>query len=80
MFFTHELIFMSVDQKLELIKEFGNSGTIFENEKRIALGLKPSAELEGVRMQSLNYINVEIATKYQLRGKKEVTKDEEEGA
>lgn len=77
MFFTHELIFMSVEQKLELITELGNTGAIFENEKRIAFGLKPRNELEGVRMQSLNYINIDIAGKYQMQGKKGPEENEE---
>ena len=38
----------------------------YENEKRVAFGLRPLPELEGVRMQSLNYVNVEIAAKYQI--------------
>lgn len=64
-FYPKELIFMSVDQTLEMIRLLGDSGALFENEKRVALGLKPLAELEGVRKQSLNYVDVNIANTYQ---------------
>lgn len=65
-FYPKDLIFMSVDQTLEMIRLLGDSGSLYENEKRVAFGLKPLPELEGVRMQSLNYVNVEIANKYQV--------------
>lgn len=65
-FYPKDLIFMSVDQTLEMIRLLGDSGALYENEKRVAFGLKPLKELEGVRMQSLNYVNVNIANKYQL--------------
>lgn len=67
-FFTEELIFMNTDQKLEMIRLLGDSGSIYENEKRKTFGLIPLPELEGVRMMSLNYVNVEIANQYQLNG------------
>ena len=57
---------MTVDQKLEMVRLLGDSGSLYENEKRRAFGLPPLPELEGVRMQSLNYVNIEIATKYQV--------------
>ena len=65
-FFTSELIFMTMDQKLEMIRLLGDAGEMFSNEKRKAFGLVPLEELEGVRMQSLNYVNSDIANKYQL--------------
>ena len=65
-FYPKELVFMSVDQTLEMIRLLGDSGALYENEKRVALGLKPLKELEGVRLQSLNYVNVDIAEKYQV--------------
>jgi HK97 family phage portal protein len=72
--YPKELIFMSMSETLEMIRLVGDSGGLYENEKRTALGLMPLEELNGVRMQSLNYANVEIADKYQLGkvdGKKE---------
>jgi HK97 family phage portal protein len=65
-FYPKDLIFMSVDQTLEMVRLLGDSGSIYENEKRVAFGLRPHAELEGVRMQSLNYVNVDIASQYQV--------------
>lgn len=74
--YPKDLIFMSVDQTLEMVRLLGDSGSIYENEKRVAFGLRPLPELEGIRMQSLNYVNVEYAKDYQV-GKK---KDESGGA
>lgn len=68
-FYPKDLIFMSIDQTLEMIRLLGDSGGLFENEKRVSLGLKPLPELEGVRMQSLNYVNVEFAKEYQTQPK-----------
>lgn len=63
--YPKDLIFMSVDQTLEMIRLLGDSGALFENEKRVAFGMRPLPELEGIRMMSLNYVNVEDAKKYQ---------------
>lgn len=68
-FYPKDLIFMSVDQTLEMIRLLGDSGALYENEKRVALGLKPDPQLEGVRMQSLNYVNVDFAKEYQTQPK-----------
>ena len=68
-FLPKELIFMTTTQVLEAIRILGDAGDLYENEKRIALGLAPLEELEGVRMQSLNYINVDLAQKYQMKQK-----------
>lgn len=64
-FYPKTLIFMSTTQKLEMVRLLGDSGTLYENEKRVAFGLEPLPELEGVRMQSLNYVNVNDAKAYQ---------------
>ena len=63
-----ELIFMTTEQILEAMHLLGDAGELYSNEKRLAIGLSPLQELEGVRMQSLNYINVEYAREYQLKG------------
>lgn len=63
--YPKDLIFMSTDQTLEMIRLLGDSGALYENEKRVAFGLQPLPELVGVRMMSLNYVNVEDAKKYQ---------------
>ena len=64
-FYPKDLIFMTTEQTLEMVRLLGDSGTIYENEKRVAFGLRPLPELEGIRMQSLNYVNVEYAKEYQ---------------
>lgn len=79
-FYPKDLVFMSVDQTLEMVRLLGDSGSIYENEKRVAFGLRPLPELEGVRMQSLNYVNVEYAKQYQVNGSSgdDQNNDEEE--
>ena len=57
---------MTTEQKLEMIRLLGDAGAMYENEKRVAFGLMPLPELKGVRMQSLNYVNVDIAKEYQI--------------
>lgn len=66
-FMPKALIFMDTTQVLEAIRILGDAGELLSNEKRMALGLEPLEELQGVRMQSLNYVNVDIAQKYQLK-------------
>ena len=66
-FYSEELIFMTMQQKLELVRLLGDSGALFENEKREIFGLRPLPELQGVRKQSLNYVDVEIANTYQTQ-------------
>ena len=60
------LIFMTVSQTLDMIKELSPTGALFENEKRVALGLKPLPELEGKRFMSLNWIDANNASEYQV--------------
>lgn len=64
-FYPKELIFMSVEQTLQMVTLLSNTGAIFENEKRVAFGLRPLPELEGKRFMSLNYVDVNIANQYQ---------------
>ena len=77
--YPKDLIFMSVDQTLEMIRLLGDSGALYENEKRVAVGLPPLVELEGVRMQSLNYANVDMASTYQLGKTAQPSNDENGG-
>lgn len=77
--YPKDLIFMSTDQTLEMIRLLGDSGGLYENEKRIALGLKPLPELEGVRKQSLNYVDVEIAAEYQVGNAKKEKEGKTDG-
>lgn len=63
--YPKDLIFMSVNQTLEMINILSPTGALFENEKRTALGLKPLPELEGKRYMSLNWIDANNAAQYQ---------------
>lgn len=64
--YPKDLIFMTVEQTLEMIKELSPTGCLFENEKRVALGLKPLPELAGKRYMSLNWIDANVASQYQI--------------
>ena len=63
--YPKDLIFLSVTQTIEMIKELSPTGALFENEKRAALGLRPLPELEGKRYMSLNWIEADLAAQYQ---------------
>lgn len=67
--YPKDLIFMTVDQTLEMVNMLSNTGSIYENEKRVAFGLRPLPELEGKRYMSLNWVDVDIANQYQMSGK-----------
>lgn len=72
--YPKELIFMSVDQTLKMVEMLSPTGGLFENEKRVALGLRPLPELEGKRYMSLNWIDANDASQYQV-GKENVNVD-----
>lgn len=64
--YPKDLIFMTMSQTLEMIKQLSPTGALFENEKRVALGLRPLPELEGKRYMSLNWISADKADEYQV--------------
>lgn len=64
--YPKELIFMTVTQTLEMINMLSPTGGLFENEKRVALGLRPLPELEGKRYMSLNWVDADKANEYQM--------------
>lgn len=64
--YPKDLIFLSVSQTLEMINMLSPTGGLFENEKRVALGLRPLPELEGKRYMSLNWIDANNAEQYQV--------------
>ncbi|MBP5668847.1 MAG: phage portal protein [Lachnospiraceae bacterium] len=64
--YPKELVFMSMSQTLEMIKILSPTGALFENEKRVALGLAPLPELAGMRFMSLNWIDANNANAYQV--------------
>ncbi len=83
--YPKNMIFMNMTQTLEMVRLLGDSGGLYENEKRVAFGLQPLKELAGVRMQSLNYVNVDIASNYQVgqqqsEGEENGTEEQAEGA
>ena len=68
--YPKELIFMTFSQTLEMINILAPTGAMYENEKRVALGLRPMPELEGKRYMSLNWVDSDIAERYQLNNAK----------
>lgn len=71
MFMPRYLNFMTMDQKLEMVRLLGDAGDLYENEKRVMFGLDPLPELSGKRTQSLNYVDVSIANEYQMNRSKQ---------
>lgn len=65
MFYAKDLIFMSVDQKISMLKELAPTGALFENEKRVMFGLRPLPDLVGKRYISLNWIDANKSNEYQ---------------
>lgn len=65
MFYVKELVFMGTDQKLNLFTQLKDIGGCYVNEFRTAFGMRPLPELQGVRMQSLNFVNTDYAQEYQ---------------
>lgn len=76
-FYPKELIFLTMEQKIELVNLLSPTGALFENEKRAIFGLEPLAELEGKRLMSLNWIDVNDASQYQV-GKENIDIVDEE--
>ena len=64
--YPKDLIFMTVDQTLNMVNMLANTGSIYENEKRTAFGLRPLPELAGKRYMSLNWVDAEYAAQYQV--------------
>lgn len=65
-FYPKDLIFMTIQQKLELVDLLAPTGSIYENEKRTMFGLLPLPELEGKRYMSLNWVDADMANQYQM--------------
>lgn len=78
-FYVKELLFMNTDQKLNYFTLLINQGGCYVNEYRAAFGMRPLEELKGVRMMSLNFINVNDASKYQVGNVKENNNKENGG-
>ena len=69
--YPEKLVFLTVEQTLQLVEILAPTGAMYENEKRVAFGLPPMPELIGKRMMSLNWIDTQDASKYQT-GKENV--------
>lgn len=79
MLFPKNLIFMTTAQKLEMGRLLGDRGALYDNEMRVMFGLSPLPELVGIRKQSLNYVDVNLAAQYQVGAdKKEDTGEEKQ--
>lgn len=58
-FYTKELIFMNIEQKIKLFDILVDSESCYKNEMRTAFGLRPLAELQGQLAASSNKTNAE---------------------
>ena len=69
-FSVNRVQYASLDEKVKLVKEVGAMGLLTVDQALMILDLVPIGGEEGKkRMQSLNYINAEIADIYQLNKK-----------
>ena len=75
--YPKDLIFMTMSQKIDMVNLLAPTGALYENEKRATFGLMPLPELEGKRYMSLNWVDADMANKYQL-GKVDVEVVDEE--
>lgn len=65
--YPKDLVFMTVDQTVEIVTLLANTGAMYENEKRVAFGLRPLPELEGKRYMSLNWIDSNQEAAYRAK-------------
>lgn len=63
-FYEKDLLFMTMDQKIEFVKEMGERGALTNNQILGLFGIPPY-EGGDVRLQSLNYVDARIANEYQ---------------
>lgn len=73
--FPKELIFANIQDTIAMVNLLAPTGTLYENEKRVSFGFAPLKELEGKRLQSLNWVDVEFAKEYQLKTKNKEEKE-----
>lgn len=76
--YPKELIFMTVQQTLEMIDILAPQGGAYINEYRSWLGLRPLPELEGKRLMSLNWIDADKAAEYQTKANVNIDAVDEE--
>ena len=73
MFFADELDYMTTSEKMELVRLLGDQGGLYLNEVRQMFGWEPLKEMDGKRLQSLNYIEATKAGAYQGTGDEKET-------
>lgn len=67
MFYHHNVMYLSMKSKLELIKIAGEQGLLLDDQKLAILGYPPLPDGTGNRRTiSLNYVSTDIADEYQL--------------
>ena len=67
-FYQRDLMYMSMQTKLNLLKIAGEQGVLTDNQKLQIIGYPSLPGEEGSRRTiSLNYISVNIADEYQMR-------------
>lgn len=76
-FYPEDLIFLTNEQKIELVKEAGGRGALTNNQILGMFGLPPY-EGGDVRYMSLNYVDVNIANQYQLNNAKASNSEDKE--
>ena len=68
-FYQKDMMYLSTKAKLDLIKTAGEQGLLKDNQKLAILGYPPIEDGEK-RTISLNYIDVNLASDYQMQNKK----------
>lgn len=76
--YPKDLVFMTVDQTINIVTLLANTGGMFENEKRVAFGLRPLPELEGKRYMSLNWIEANQEAAYRANANVDIVDEVEE--
>jgi len=76
-FYHKDVMYLSTNAKLNLLKTAGEQGLLSDNQKLALLGYPP-VEGGDRRTQSLNYIDVNLINQYQMQNKTKAVKDDGE--
>ncbi|MWC26641.1 phage portal protein [Paenibacillus sp. MMS18-CY102] len=76
-FYGKDMMYLSTNAKLNLLKTAGEQGLLTDNQKLAIIGYPP---IEGGdrRTQSLNYVDTRLVNAYQMAGKNTTAKGEDE--
>lgn len=80
-FYQRDMMYLSTKAKMELLKTTGEQGLLTDDQKLAILGYPPLSDGTGNRRTiSLNYIDVTLASEYQMKsaGKKRMKEDDDE--